>query len=57
MDYIQHRYVYHVPRAILAAGLAVLAAVSMTAGVILDTIAKYHRETIDLWKQQIGKRP
>ena len=57
MDYVNYRYVLHVPRAILAAGLAVLAAVSMTAGVILDTIAKYHRETIDLWKRQIEKRP
>ena len=57
MDYVHYRYVLHVPRAILAAGLAVLAAVSMTAGVILDTIAKYHRETIDFWKQQIEKRP
>ena len=57
MDYVQYRYVLHVPRAILAAGLAILAAVSMTAGIILDTIAKYHRETIDLWKRQVEKRP
>jgi glycosyltransferase involved in cell wall biosynthesis len=56
MDYVQYRYVLHVPRAILAAGLAILAAVSMTAGLILDTIAKYHRETIDLWKRQVEKK-
>jgi glycosyltransferase involved in cell wall biosynthesis len=56
IDYIEHRYVLHVPRAILAAGLAVLAAVSMTAGIILDTIANFHREVIDLWSRDVGKR-
>jgi glycosyltransferase involved in cell wall biosynthesis len=56
IDYIEHRYVLHVPRAILAAGLAVLAAVSMTAGLILDTIANFHREMIDLWSREVGKR-
>jgi len=47
--------VFHVPRAILAAGLAILAAISLTAGVILDTIAKYHQESIELWKRVLDR--
>ncbi len=54
-DFIATGLVLHVPRAILAAGLAVLALVSFTAGLILDTIAKFHQETIDLWKQMLSR--
>jgi len=54
-DYLRARYVFHVPRAILAAGLAILAAISLTAGVILDTIAKYHQESIELWKRVLDR--
>jgi glycosyltransferase involved in cell wall biosynthesis len=56
LDYVQHRYVFHVPRAILAAALAILSLVALTAGLILDTIAKLHQETIELWKQQLRDR-
>lgn len=53
LDFYRHQYVYHVPRAILAAGLAVLAAVSFGVGILLDTIARYHRETIEQWKRSM----
>lgn len=44
LDYIRYQYVYRVPLAILATGLAVLAALSLTCGVILDTFVRYERE-------------
>jgi len=55
-DFIESRYVYHVPRAILAAALAILALVAVTAGLILDTIAKLHQETIEIWKHHLRDR-
>jgi glycosyltransferase involved in cell wall biosynthesis len=53
IDFVQTGYVLHVPRAILAAGLGILAVVSLTAGLILDTIAKFHAETIELWQRHL----
>jgi glycosyltransferase involved in cell wall biosynthesis len=53
IDFIQTGYVLHVPRAILAAGLGILSVVSLTAGLILDTIAKFHAETIELWQRHL----
>ena len=55
-DYLEIRYVLHVPRAILAAGLAILATISLTAGLILDTISKLHQESIELWKRALDQR-
>ena len=45
------------PRAILAAGLGVLAVVCLTAGLILGTISRFHEETIELWKQHLADHP
>lgn len=53
LDYVEMRYVLHVPRAILAAGLGILSLVCLTAGIILDTIAKLHQENIEFWKQHL----
>jgi glycosyltransferase involved in cell wall biosynthesis len=44
MDYLRIRYVTHVPLAILATGLDVLAALALVCGFILDTIVRYDRE-------------
>lgn len=55
-DYIEFRYVLHVPLAILAAALGLLSVIFLTVGLVLDTIAHLHQETIDLWKHQFGKR-
>lgn len=44
-DYIQHHYVYRVPLAILASGLAVLSAISATIALLLQTQLRYHNET------------
>ncbi len=50
-DYVQSRYVYHVPLAILASALAVLATLSFSVGIILDTVCKYHRELFELQRK------
>ncbi|MDR3402930.1 MAG: glycosyltransferase family 2 protein [Chthoniobacter sp.] len=44
VDYLRFQYVYRVPLAILATGLAMLAALSLACGLILDTIVRYERE-------------
>ena len=54
-DYIQHQYVFHVPRAILAAGLAILSLIALTAGLILDTVVRLHDETIEFWKRHLDE--
>lgn len=52
-EYYQTGLVYRVPRAILAAGLGTLATISLGVGLILDTVAKYHAENMELWKQHL----
>lgn len=44
LDYVFYQWVYHVPLAILATGLAVLAALSLCIGIILQTQLVYHNE-------------
>lgn len=53
LDFVETGLVLHVPRAILAAALGTLSIIFLTAGLILDTIAKYHEETIDLWRRSL----
>jgi glycosyltransferase involved in cell wall biosynthesis len=53
VDFVRTGFVLHVPRAILAAGLGVLSALSFGVGLILDTISKYHAETMALWKRRL----
>jgi glycosyltransferase involved in cell wall biosynthesis len=55
-DYIEMRLVLHIPRAILAAALGILSLICLTAGLILDMIARFHQETIDLWKSHLSDR-
>ncbi len=44
LDYIRDAYVYRVPLAILAVGLAILAALSFSVAIILRTQLRYHNE-------------
>ena len=44
LDYLRYQWVFHVPLAILAVGLAVCSALSLTCGVVLDTIVRYNRQ-------------
>ncbi len=53
IEFIETGFVLRIPRAILAAGLGILSLVCLTAGLILDTIAKFHQETIELWKEHL----
>ena len=43
-DYLLFQWVYHVPLALLATGLAILAALSLCIGLILQTQLRYHNE-------------
>lgn len=43
-DYYQYRYVYHVPLSVLATGLTLLSALSLSCGLLLNTIVRYSRE-------------
>lgn len=52
-DFVDSGYVLHVPRAILAAGLAILSMIALTAGLILDTVVRLHEEAVEFW----GHRP
>jgi len=53
LEFYRTGLVFQVPRAILAAGIGILATISLAVGLILDTVARYHEETIELWRQQI----
>ena len=44
IDYLQFHYVYKVPLAILATGLALLSGLSAAIGLILQTQLRYHNE-------------
>jgi glycosyltransferase involved in cell wall biosynthesis len=54
-DYVQTRFVHHVPLAILSAGIGILSVLLFGVGLILDTICKYHNENFDLWRRVISK--
>jgi len=43
LDWIRFRYIYHVPLAILAAALEMVAVMSLSAGLLLDSIAHQHK--------------
>jgi len=51
LDYVRARYVYHVPLAILASGTGILSALSLTIGLILHTITRYHNENFELLRR------
>jgi len=53
LDYIHYHYVYKVPLAILAMGLAVLSAISAAIAMLLHTQLKYHNETHNLLRRMI----
>lgn len=48
IDYIQYRYVYHIPLAMLAVGLMILSMLLFSVGLILDTVVKFHRLEFEL---------
>ena len=54
-DYIETGQVYHLPSAVLAVGTGILAALSFSIGLILDTISKYHNENFQLLRRLVKK--
>ena len=44
IDYVVYRWVYHVPLALLATGVAILGALSLCIALILETQLRYHNE-------------
>ncbi len=57
VDYLTTGFVPHFPRAILAAGLGVLAGLSLAVGLILQTLLKYHMENYELWRRRLASKP
>ena len=48
IDWIQFKYIYHVPLAILAAGIELLAALALGIGLILDASARHDKIRAEL---------
>ena len=57
-DWIRHRYIYHVPSAVLAAGLEIIAIVLLAVGLILDSIAHQDKRLFErgLLQQQLQQQ-
>ena len=55
LGYLETGLVHHLPTAVLATGTAILAALSLCIGLILDTLAKYHNENIQLFRRLMKK--
>jgi glycosyltransferase involved in cell wall biosynthesis len=55
-DYVQTGQVYHLPSAVLATGTIILAALSLSIGLMLDTISKYHNENFQLMRRLMKKQ-
>ena len=47
IEYYRTGLVPHFPRAILAASLALCSLISLSIGIVLDTLNKYYRENFD----------
>jgi len=55
-DYVETGQVYHLPSAVLATGTMILAALSLSIGLILDTLSKYHNENFQLLRRLVKKQ-
>jgi len=51
IEYFRTGYVYRLPLAVLASGNAILAALSFSIGLILDTLSKYHIENFQVLRR------
>lgn len=54
-EFIEYRYVYKVPSAILATGLMIFSLLFFAIGVILDTIVRYEKFNFEMRKNNEGK--
>lgn len=53
LDYYYTRYVSHLPLAILAAAIGVIAVIFFMVGVMLDTLSKYHNESFIMYRRLV----
>ncbi len=53
-DYVQYRYVFRVPLAVLATGLALLSSLSLSCGLVLDTLVRQRREDFLIRMRRAG---
>lgn len=54
IDYIEYRYVYHVPLAVLATGLMLFSWIQIAIGLVLHTVSKIQRTNFELRLIQFG---
>jgi len=54
MEFIEYRYVYKVPTAILATGMMIFSLLFFAIGLILDTISRYEKFNFELRKNNEG---
>lgn len=54
LDYIQYRYVYHVPLAVLATGLMLFSWIQISIGLVLHTVSKIQRTNFELRLLRFG---
>lgn len=55
LDYIRYDYVYHLPLAVLASTFELVALLLLVAGLILDSISRFHR--VDFELRLLGWKP
>jgi glycosyltransferase involved in cell wall biosynthesis len=53
-EYLKYKYVYHVPLAILASGIGILAVLFFGIGLILDTVNRHYSENFLLMKRLLN---
>lgn len=46
-DWLVHGYIYHIPLTILAAGLEIVAIVTLGVGILLDSVTRQHKYSIE----------
>ncbi len=56
LDYLRFQYVYHIPLAVLAAGLGILSTLTFSVGLILDTVLKYHKESAESFRRVLRQK-
>lgn len=55
VDYVRFRFVYHVPLAILAAGLCIVGTISGGIGVLLSAVRSYHLENVEMSRRVLRR--
>ena len=54
-DWVRERYIYHLPLAILATGLELVAVLSLAIGLILDSTAYQQRKELEINMRRSGR--